>query len=327
MKLSAFPIVLTALAISAVAQPPQQRRATFLTGGRPGEGRCVVEVVVDGAAEVEIRGDNAILRNLKGQQPQWRRFECTSPLPQNAPGFRFRGIDGRGRQELFSAPQGNSPALVRIEDNDNGQEGYTFEVSWGVGGPPPMVVNPGPPPPPPVRMERPRMAVDDAVRACQSYVREQAARRFRAYDITFRRTALDDQPGRNDWITGFFEARTRNVVRNYRFSCSVNFFDGDVRSADIQPAGPGPQAFGDVGAGRAIQGCEASVQDRLNHDGFHRIDFASVKIDDRPGRNDRVVGAATALDRDRPVWFDFDCSVDLRDGVVRSAEVTRREYR
>ncbi len=340
MRQTVITILLTAAAISAWAQQPQQRHATPLNG-RPGEGRCVAEVVVDGAAEVEIRGDNALLRNLKGQTPQWRRFECTSPMPQNAPNFRFNGIDGRGRQELAAAPQGNGPAVIRIDDPDNGSEGYTFEVTWGGmdrgqdrGQDRPIVINPAPGPMYPgggrddrdMRNVRPRMAVDDAVRMCQSYVREQAANRFRAYDVTFRRTALDDQPGRNDWVTGFFEARLRGgMVRNYRFSCSVDFNDGNVRSADIQPTGVGPSAFGDIGSGRAIQGCEVSVQQRLSRDGFQRIDFGSVKIDDRPGRNDWVVGAVTALDRDRPVWFDFNCSVDLRDGTVRSAEVNRRE--
>ena len=54
-----------------------------MTGGGGDSGKCTVEVVVDGAAEVEIRGDNAVLRNLKGQPPQWRRFECNAPLPAN----------------------------------------------------------------------------------------------------------------------------------------------------------------------------------------------------------------------------------------------------
>ena len=81
-----------------------ERRANFTGGGGP-EGKCTVEVIVDGSAEVEIRGDRAILRNLFGQPPQWRRFECTSPMPPNPVNFRFQGVDGRGSQNLVSAPR------------------------------------------------------------------------------------------------------------------------------------------------------------------------------------------------------------------------------
>lgn len=316
-------ILVSAIAVTASAQT-LQRRSTFLNGARPGEGRCVVEVVVDGAAEVEIRGDNASLRNLKGQPPQWRRFECTGPLPGNPGGFRFRGIDGRGSQVLMQPPRDGAPAVVRIEDPANGSEGYTFEITWGG---PPEVTRGGPPIPPPPGPPpmRNRFGTDDAVRACQDNVRDQAARRFNAGDIIFRRTRMDDQPGRNDWVTGFFEARSRSgQPRVFQFSCSVNFDNGVIRSADIQPARPGMAIWGDQGTDRAIQSCEASVEQRIMRDGFRRVDFASARPDDRPGRNDFVIGTASALERDRPVWFDFSCSVDLRAGTVRSADVTPR---
>ncbi len=81
------------IAGSASAQTFQQR-AVFTGGGNRDEGQCVIEVVVDGAAEVEVRGDTALLRNLSGQPPQWRRFECTSVMPQNPVDFRFAGVDG-----------------------------------------------------------------------------------------------------------------------------------------------------------------------------------------------------------------------------------------
>ena len=336
---SAFAVAFLALAGTVSAQT-LQKRATFAGGGRPGEGRCVIEVVVDGAAEVEIRGDIALLRNLKGQAPQWRRFECTGPMPGNPVGFRFRGIDGRGRQELASEPRNGGPAVVRIEDANNGSEGYTFEVTWGDPG---QVSRGGPPvgesypvqqfPPrdngPDIRDERSHapnhFGTDDAVKGCQDYVRQQAARQYHANDIVFRRTRMDDQPGRNDWVTGFFETRSPSGrPRSFQFSCGVNFDTGQVRSADIRSVANGQSAFGDPASGRAIQACEAAVEQHLTRDGYQRIDFSSVSLDDRPGRNDSVNGAATALDRNRPAWFDFSCSVDLQDGRIRSADVTRR---
>ncbi|MBZ5602377.1 MAG: hypothetical protein LAO79_08730 [Acidobacteriia bacterium] len=135
-------------ALSASAQS-FERRADIVGGGGD-RGKCTIEVVVDGAAEVEIRGDRAILRNLRGQPPQWRRFVCSAPLPPNPGEFRFAGVDGRGRQTLVRAPGGGGPAVVRLEDPNNGQEGYTFDIFWSVGGfapprPPTPPIAPGPP--------------------------------------------------------------------------------------------------------------------------------------------------------------------------------------
>lgn len=211
-----------------------ERRANF-TGGDGPEGRCTIEVIVDGAAQVEIRGDRAILRNLFGQPPQWRRFECTSPMPANPVNFSFQGVDGRGRQSLVSDPRRGGAVVVRIDDPDNGSEGYTFDVFWqGQGGGFPPQGDRGPGPYRGSDRDRGyrRMSVEDAVRVCQDAVRAQANDRLRGATIAFRRTTIDDKPGRNDWVIGTFVAR-RGI---YSFSCSVDFQSGRVRSADFQRA-------------------------------------------------------------------------------------------
>ncbi len=232
------------MAGSASAQS-YQRRATITGGGSPDRGKCTIEVVVDKTAEVEIRGNNGILRNLAGQPPQWRRFECSSPLPANPVNFRFAGVDGRGRQDLVRDPRSGGAAVVRIDDPDNGSEGYTFDLIWGG----------GVPPPPQERREdrydrdRPRddhfdrgprgatrFTVDQAVSVCQDAIRAQARERFRGRDISFRRTTIDDNPGRNDWVVGVVEIHRREGRDDlFRFSCSVNFDNGVVRSANMEP--------------------------------------------------------------------------------------------
>src|SRR5947209_1119451 len=121
-------VTLTITAGSMSAQM-SQRRAVVTGRGDPDRGKCTIEVVVDGAAEVEIRGENAILRNLSGRPPEWRRFECTSVMPPNPADFRFAGVDGRGRQQLVRDPRSGGGAVVRIEDPDNGAEGYTFDLT------------------------------------------------------------------------------------------------------------------------------------------------------------------------------------------------------
>lgn len=124
------------IAVAAIAGAQTfPRRAAVVGGGSPDRGQCTIEVVVDGAAEVEVRGDVAVLRNLSGQPPQWRRFECTSTMPANPADFRFAGVDGRGKQDLVRDPRDGGAAVVRIEDSDNGSEAYTFNLSWGNGYP------------------------------------------------------------------------------------------------------------------------------------------------------------------------------------------------
>jgi len=157
-----YVLVFTGLAALSGSAQTFERRADVTGGGDRDHGKCTIEVVVDGAAEVEIRGDRALLRNLAGQPPQWRRFVCNMPMPVNPAGFRFAGVDGRGRQALLRAPQGGGPAVVRIDDPQSGSEGYTFDIFWQAGGygapPPPPQMAPPPPdrrgemaPPPPDR--------------------------------------------------------------------------------------------------------------------------------------------------------------------------------
>lgn len=105
-------------------------RAT-IRGGSGERGKCTAEVEVDGVAEVGIRGDTGEIRTVSGQPAAWHRLECTAPLPANPADFRFRGIDGRGRQELIADPRTNRGlAVVRIEDPQGGREGYTFDIEW-----------------------------------------------------------------------------------------------------------------------------------------------------------------------------------------------------
>lgn len=129
-------LIAAAMVFAAAANAQtQQRKATMVGGGNPDNGQCTVEVVVDGAAQVEIRGDVAALRNLAGQPPQWRRFECNSVMPPNPRDFRFEGVDGRGRQQLTADPRNGGVAIVRIDDPQSGSEGYTFRIHWGGFGP------------------------------------------------------------------------------------------------------------------------------------------------------------------------------------------------
>jgi len=78
-------------------------------------------------------------------------------------------------------------------------------------------------------------SVDEAVRVCQQAVLTQAARRFNTNDIHIDRTNIDDRPGREDWVTGTLDIHRGPRQERFGFSCSVNFDNGRVRSAELDP--------------------------------------------------------------------------------------------
>jgi hypothetical protein len=318
-------------AVAAMVGPANgqtfQRRASISGGGGQDWGRCRIEVVVDGAAEVEIRGDNALLRNLSGQPPQFRQFECTSPMPANAPNLRFTGMNGRGSQELVRGPQNGSPAVIRIQDPEGGQGDYAFEMTWGGGG---DRNNGGLDDQRDRRPMGPRYTTEQAVRICRGAVRKQASDRFRSANIAFRNTALDNTPGRQDFVTGLLDIRNGyDRDETYRFSCSVNFETGEVRSAQIEPIEPNRflPGFGDAresGSRAALANCERAVEENLQQKGYQHVDFLSINVDEQQGRKGWIVGNARADVRYRSDSFSFSCSVQLRNGDVRSVDVRRR---
>jgi hypothetical protein len=232
--------VVAAVFVVAFPAGAQQfhRRATLVGGGGGDRGKCTIEVVVDGIAEVEIRGDEGFLRNIAGRPPVWRRFQCSDPLPRHPIEFRFQGITGRGRQDLIGDPRDSGVAVVRIEDRRTGSEFYAFELFWarGFNRPPDRIPERIVPERVPARVPR-RFTVEQAVEVCKDSVRNLANDRYRGRRVEFLNTRIDDNPGRNDWVVGVIDVfRGREGWEGrYRFSCSVNFDTGHVRSADIEP--------------------------------------------------------------------------------------------
>jgi hypothetical protein len=109
-------------------------RLTANIRGGDGDGKCTIEALVDQVAEVEVQGRTAIIRTISGSPASLRRFDCNQEMPRNPSGFRFKGVDGRGRQDLVRNPSEGGRAVVRIEDSQGGSEGYTFDLIWTGGG-------------------------------------------------------------------------------------------------------------------------------------------------------------------------------------------------
>jgi hypothetical protein len=327
IRLSTFGILAMFAAVGVGNAQVLQRRATMTGNGTVDHGQCRVEVLVDGAAEVEIRGMNATLRNLSGQPPQWRRFECNGTLPSNPPNLRYIGVDGRGRQELVRTPQNGGGTVVRIQDPAGSSDVYAFDLMWSGYD---RGYDPGAGVPQQGRGSASRYTTQQAIEICQDAVKQQAHDRFRTWNIAFRRTNLDNTAGRQDSITGLFDIR-RNYDRDetYSFSCSVNFETGQVKSAQIDPIErdrymPGYGDARNAPARLAMDSCQRAVEGNIHQQGYQHLDFLSINVDDAPGRNDWIVGNARADVRNRSDSFSFSCNVDLRNGDVRSVEVRRR---
>ena len=97
--------------------------------------------------------------------------------------------------------------------------------------------------------------------------------------------------------------------------------------------GGGGRRFGDFdgrrggsfSAAQAADICRSAVQDKIISDyRFSRVDIRVARADDRPGRNDYIVGEAIGRRGGSAADFNFVCSVDFNSGRVRSVDVNRR---
>jgi len=223
-------------AVPAFAQRGTSFQADVRGSGN--SGKCTIEVNVDGAVEIEVRGTRGFMRTVAGQPGRWVRFQCNAPFPTGGMNdFRFRGIDGRGRQTLLRDPRQNGGvAVIGIEDSKGGSEGYTFDLEWrdgyfgnnggGFGGGRPGGIGGGGGGFGGGRRDEAR-----AIRICQAAVRDRADRDYGVRNPEFERIAMDDNRGRQDWVVGVLRGRGRD---RYEFACSVDFDNGSVRSVDLR---------------------------------------------------------------------------------------------
>lgn len=243
-KQTAFGIAVALLLLMQSTQAnPIERQAT-ITGGRPESGRCTIEVSVDGAAEVEVSGDHAVLTTLSGKTANWGRFQCTEPLPVNPNGFRLVATNGRGAIRLRQDPRNTGGrAIIHVSDSQGGSGGYTFDLWWQRAGNGAWTPNPRPQPPnhwpgrQPLWGEWPgygTFPIPRAVQICQDSVSSRLNRQGYPY-VTFERTVPGDDPSRRDWISGTVSGRRNFDTTRFSFSCSVDFASGQVRWFDVRP--------------------------------------------------------------------------------------------
>lgn len=243
---------LLASLMGTVPAMAQQNTMRANITGNALDGKCTIEVNVDGAAEVEVQGDIGRIRTLAGQSATWRRFVCNGRMPANPADFRFRGIDGRGDVQLVQDPRRSGGRVVfRIDDRQGGREGYTVDLEWrgsrggqwsnqdtrGWRGASGMGEVRGNQPDRDRRYydERGRWNQEGAARAIR-FCQDAAAARIQQdgfRNVTFRDVRADNNPGRNDWVGGLATARRGPRDIRFQFSCSVDLASGRVRSVNV----------------------------------------------------------------------------------------------
>jgi hypothetical protein len=224
---------LSAALLGLLAQPlsanSESMRAT-IGGGRGENGRCSVQVTVDGSAEVEISGDMGSLRTIGGAPAAWRSFHCTSPIPVNPQNFGIGRLSGRGSIRAVQDPRRTGGrAVIRIDDPRHGAGAYSFDLQWNeraVGWPPPL-------PPKPGRGGGPgglygRRAIEN----CKDAVADRLNRDGHRH-INFERADPSSGYGTGDVVTGAVSGNWGYNLRRFSFSCSVEFGSGKVRTVDV----------------------------------------------------------------------------------------------
>lgn len=337
-RILSIALVVNALMILPLVAQPNQLRASISGNGGSPEGNCLIEVAVSGTADLEIRGDNGILRTASGARSEWGRFECSARMPDYPVDLRVRSVAGRGNVQLVQSR--NAGAVVVRIDGPPGMERHTLELAWTVERPYDNnnpgnsasgigsnsnrrrdVANEA-------ERLRPAFSTDEAIRVCEQGVREQARPRLGPGDLEFRGVRIDNTQ-LEDSILGefaFFSANRSEVI--YRFACSVDFARARVGSVQIdQAAGdayatPGRRVPASVAP--ALLNCQDAIQARLQRSGYVDMSFVSIDLDQRPGRKDWVVGSAQAQRGNRPVRLDFSCRMNLGTGNVRTVNITRR---
>jgi len=95
-----------------------------------------------------------------------------------------------------------------------------------------------------------------------------------------------------------------------------------------RPVGRGPNAPPQVNSwttGQAINACRGPVQDAIASDyRYNSADISNARADERQGRNDWIIGDATARRGPAIEYFIFSCQVDFSSGRVVAVDVRRR---
>lgn len=82
-----------------------------------------------------------------------------------------------------------------------------------------------------------RITAEDAIRACEDSIAEQALNRLGAQVIVIRNSHLASGFNRGDEVSGLFDAKRGQDWDRYQFACAVDFATSRLGPADYRPLG------------------------------------------------------------------------------------------
>ena len=83
----------------------------------------------------------------------------------------------------------------------------------------------------------PACSNNDAVTPVDAAI-DHALERYHAQAVTIRKSAIDDAPGRNEWVVGTLETRRGKDWDTFHFTCNADFRTRSIRSVNLDPTGP-----------------------------------------------------------------------------------------
>lgn len=278
-------------------------------------GRCVIRVLVDQEADIELRWDKIRVQTIRGRAGRDNGSECNAPLPQaGISNFQFQGMEGRGQVSLREQPNANNgwAAIVRIADPDGGEGAYTYEVSWnwngrGGGG---QSGN-----------SEQQTSNYDPASVCRSALRQRLRQDNQGQLIGWANPApRTRQDGYRSMYEGTANVQTQNGNQQMRFTCAVNPDNQTVESLDYQLAGGGGQFFPESNAnaggrrGRSnniLSLCQEQLRARFQQD-FNSSDVQFYTTPDRwmDGRTERITGNGHMSRNGRRINFGYSCAGD-----------------
>lgn len=257
-----------------------------------GKGQCDIRLRVDGEVEVSVQMDRVHVRTISGRDAVDAGSECNEPMPARLlEGFNFEVQDGRGEIKLLSPPdrQSGFRSVVRIRDSQGGDGRYHFRLSWTLDGGGPG--RPGVPPGGGYGGQGGYGGYPDRGRDDGRYGdRRRGNDDYQGDDREGRYDSDRDRPG--------YDSRERGRMR--------------------------------ISMEQAVSVCTNAVRERINRDyRFANAEIHNARLDNRPGRNDTIIGDATGRRGNGNSYgnteeFVFSCDVNFDNGNVRSVDVRRR---
>jgi hypothetical protein len=101
-----------------------------------GKGQCDIRLRIDDEVRVEVRGDQVVIKEVRGAPGRDEGSECNMPLPADPRDFRFEVRDSRDEVLLIDQPsrRNGGRAIVAIRDKKGGAGRYHFRLSWAESG-------------------------------------------------------------------------------------------------------------------------------------------------------------------------------------------------